>query len=112
MESQKKDPGKRRVTFKKDDFEKFAAKLEKFGSTLSPEERGLLLAVLDKGSKTIRTAGDSTVHTTTTISVDMVAREFDLGQFIVELLLALKGVSVEVDEDGPSFVQEIDWAKT
>jgi hypothetical protein len=65
---------------------------------------------LDKGSIGIRTAGDETVHTTTTVSVE--AREFDLGQFIVELLLALEGVSAEVDEDGPSWVQEIDWAKT
>jgi hypothetical protein len=110
MSPKKGKPGTRRVVFKKADYEKFAKKLEKWGSSLSPEERALLIAVLDKGSKGIRTAGDETIHTTTTVSV--AAMEFDLGQFVVELLLALEGVSAEVEEDGPSFVQEISWGKT
>ena len=111
MSSKDKEPGPRRVTFKKADYEKFAKKLDRWGASLSPEERALLIAVVDKGSKVVRTASNATVHTATTVSMEM-ERDFNLGQFIVEVLLALKGVSAEVDEDGPSFVQEIDWAKT
>lgn len=111
MDSKKKDPRSRRVTFKKADYEKFAKKLDKWSSSLSPEERALLIAVLDKGSEGIRKAGEGVVHTATTVSVNM-ERDFDLGQFIVELLLALEGVSAEVSEDGPSFVDEVSWAKT
>jgi hypothetical protein len=103
--------GTRRVTFKKADYKKFAKKLDEWGSTLSPEERALLIAVLDKGSTGIRKTGDAAVQTATTVSVNM-ASDFDFGQFIVRLLLALGGISAEVDEDGPSFVQEISWAKT
>jgi len=110
MSSKKEPTGKRRVVFKKGDYQKFAKKLEKWSYSLSPEERALLIAVLDKGSTSIRTSGDDTVHTTTTVSV--AALEFDLGQFVVEILLALAGIEAEVDEDGPSFVQEISWAKT
>lgn len=109
MKSKEKKPGTRRVEFKKADYEKFAGKLEKWSSTLSPEERALLIAVLEKGSSSIRTAGDETIHTTTTLSI--AAREFDLGQFLVELLLAIQGISAEVEEDGPSWIQEISWAK-
>ena len=111
MSPKKKKPGTRRVVFKKADYEKFAEKIEKWSSSLPPEERALLIAVLDKGSNGIRTAGDATVHITTTVSV-AAKEEFNLGQFIVELLLALEGVSAEVDEDGPSWIQEITGGKT
>jgi hypothetical protein len=106
----RKTPG-RRVTFKKADFEKFAKKMEAFSSTLSPEERALLIASLDKVSTSVRKAGSRPVQTATTVSVKMEA-DFDLGQFIVELLLALEGIEAVVDEDGPSFVDEVTWAKT
>jgi hypothetical protein len=106
-----KEAATRRLTFKKADYQKFAKKLDAWSSTLSPEERALLIAVLDKGAVDIRKAGDETIQTTTTVSMTM-AREFNLGQFIVKLLLALKGVKAEVTEDGPSFVDEISWAKT
>jgi hypothetical protein len=111
MNSKKKGPATRRVTFKKADYQKFAKKMDQWSSSLSPEERALLVAVLDKGSASIRKAGDETVQTTMTVGVKM-ERDFDLGQFIVELLLALEGVTAEVDEDGPSFVDEVSWAKT
>ncbi len=111
MSSKKKESATRRVTFKKADYEKFAKKLDKWGTSLSPEERALLMAVLDKGSEGIRKSGEGTVHTATTVSVKMES-DFNLGQFIVELLLALEGVSAEVSEDGPSFVDEVTWAKT
>ncbi|MDM0118029.1 hypothetical protein QTI66_38785 [Variovorax sp. J22R133] len=97
--------GSRRIVFKKPDFEKFARKLAKWGDSLSPKERALLITVLDKGSHGVRAAGDDVVQTTTTIEVE--AADFNLEQFLVELLLALEGVSAEVDEDGPSWVQEI-----
>jgi len=111
MNSKQKGSSTRRVTFKKADYEKFAKKLDKWSSSLSPEERALLMAVLDKGSEGIRKAGDGRVHTATTVSIKMESN-FDLGQFIVEFLLALEGVSAEVSEDGPSFVDEVTWAKT
>jgi hypothetical protein len=111
MNSKQKVPGTRRVTFKKGDYEKFAKKLDQWSSSLSPEEQALLIAVLDKGSESIRKADDATVHTATTVSIKMEA-DFDLGQFIVELLLALEGVSAEVTEDGPSFVDEVTWGRT
>lgn len=116
MASKKHDQGKngsksRRVTFKKADFENFAKKLENWGSSLPPEERAILMVALNRGSRGIRAAGGGTVHTTTAVSMEL-ASDFNLGQFIVELLLALEGVSAEVDEDGPSWVQEMDWAKT
>jgi hypothetical protein len=106
----KKKPGTRRVTFKKADFERFAKKMEGWStSSLSPEERALLVAALNKGSQGIRKAGGGTVQTTTSIKM---AEDFNLGQFIVELILALEGVSAEVDEDGPTWVEEIDTGKT
>ena len=108
MPSKKSSSTSRRVVFKKADFKRFADKIEKWGKTLPPEEQALLLAVIDKGSKGIRSAGDRPPHVTT--SLNMEASDFDLGQFIVELLLALEGISAEVDEDGPSWVQEISWA--
>jgi len=111
MKSKEKDPGTRRVTFKKGDYEKFAKKIDKWSSSLSPEERALLIAVLDKGSASIRKANEATVHTATTVSVKMES-DFNLGQFIVELLLAIEGIVAEVSEDGPSFVDEVTWAKT
>jgi hypothetical protein len=111
MASKKKAPTTRRITFKKADYQKFAKKMDQWSSSLSPEERALLIAVLDKGSAGIRNSGDATVQTTMTVGVKM-ERDFDLGQFIVEVLLALEGITAEVDEDGPSFVDEISWAKT
>ena len=105
MKSEEKDPGSRRVTFKKSDYEKFAKKLDEWSCSLSPEERALLTAVLDKGSQGIGKAGPGRVHTATTVSVKMES-DFDLGQFIVELLLAFEGVTAEVSEDGPSWIQE------
>ena len=108
-----KDEGKgkggktKRVVFKKSDFEKFAKKLGKFGDSLSPEERALLMVVLDKGGVSARSSGKDPIQTTSTVSVKMEVAEFDLGQFIVELLLALEGISAEVDDDGPSWVEEV-----
>ena len=110
MTKKEKHPGTRRVTFTKADFERFAKKMEGWSTSLSPEERALLVAALNKGSQGIRKAGGGTVQTTT--SVKMEAEDFNLGQFIVELLLALEGVSAEVDEDGPTWVEEIDTGKT
>jgi hypothetical protein len=101
---------KKHVTFKKADFMKFASKMEEWGKTLPPEEQVLLIAVLDKGSRGIRAAGDDVIQTTTTVSI--AAAEFDLGQFLVELLLALKGITAEVEEDGPSWIEEITVGKT
>ena len=106
----RKNSGTRRVTFKKADFERFAKKMEGWStSSLSPEERALLVAALNKGSQGIRKAGGGTVQTTTSIKM---AEDFNLGQFIIELILALEGVSAEVDEDGPTWVEEIDTGKT
>jgi hypothetical protein len=99
----------RRVTFKKADFERFAKKMEGWSTSLPPEERALLVAALNKGSQGIRKAGGGTVQTTTSVKM---AEDFNLGQFIVELILALEGVSAEVDEDGPTWVEEIDTGKT
>lgn len=101
----KSKPKPRRVVFKKADYQKFARKLESFSETLSPEERALLIAVLNKGSRTIRAASDDVVQTAITVGV--AARNFDLGQFIVKILLALQGIEAVVEEDGPSWVQEI-----
>jgi hypothetical protein len=109
MATKKKHPGTRRVTFKKADFERFAKKMEGWSTSLSPEERALLVAALNKGSQGIRKAGGGTVQTTTSVKMEA---DFNLGQFIVELLLALEGVSAEVDEDGPTWVEEIDTGKT
>src|SRR5215475_3686200 len=81
---------RRRITFKKADYEKFSRKVEEWSKTLSPAEHALLLVVLERGSQGIRVAGDQAVHTT----VDIVPLEFDIGQFIVELLLAIQGISV------------------
>ena len=98
-------PGLRSVTFKKADFDRFAAKVQKWGKSLSPEEQALLFTVLEKGSSGIRAAGEGVLQSTPTVRV--AAEEFNLGQLIVEILLALEGVSAEVDEDGPEWVQEI-----
>jgi hydroxymethylglutaryl-CoA reductase len=83
--------------------------MEGWSTSLSPEERALLVAALNKGSQGIRKAGGGTVQTTTSVKMEA---DFNLGQFIVELLLALEGVSAEVDEDGPTWVEEIDTGKT
>lgn len=95
------------VVFERANYEQFAAKLHKFGKTLSPEERALLMVVLDKGSRSLQKADKDTIHTTSVVSSTTVAREFDLGQFIVELLLAIQGISAVVEEDGPSWIQEV-----
>jgi hypothetical protein len=101
-------PGKGKViTFSKPDFEKFARKMEKFSGSLSPAERALLMVVLDKGQR----GGKGTTSPVTT-TVAMEASDFDIVQFLVELLLAIEGISAEVDEDGPSWVQEIDVGTT
>jgi hypothetical protein len=95
-----------RIQFKKADFERFAEKMGSWSESLSPKERALLIAVLDKGSRGIRAGADQTVQTTTTVSRD--AEGFDLGQFIVKLLLAIQGVYAEVDAEGDNaWINEI-----
>lgn len=119
MESEKSTPSKgkhhsHRVVFTKHQYEAFAKKLDKWTAALPPEERAIMIAALDKGFNVVCTAtdkSDKNVYTATPIDLKMAA-DFNLGQFIVEVLLALEGVSAEVDEDGPSYVQELDWAKT
>jgi len=105
----KKNVKGRRITFKKADYQKFSQKVEQWSKTLSPQEHALLLVVLERGSQGVRGAGDNAVHTT----VNIAAAEFDIGQFIVELLLAIQGISVEVDAEGEdAWVQEIDVGRT
>jgi hypothetical protein len=112
MVSKKTKPHRsKRVVFTKHQYEAFAKKLNKWTGALPPEERAIMIAALDRGLNVVRRAGDKSEYTATPINLEM-TREFNLGQFIVEVLLALEGVSAEVDEDGPSYVQEIDWAKT
>ncbi len=95
------------VVFERAAYEQFAAKLHKFGKSLTPEERALLMVVLDKGSRSLQKADKDTLHSTSVVSSTSVAREFDLGQFIVELLLAIQGISAVVEEDGPRWIQEV-----
>jgi hypothetical protein len=95
------------VVFERANYEQFATKLHKFGKTLTPEERALLMVVLDKGARSVQKADKDTVHSTSVVSSTTVAREFNLGQFIVEILLAIQGISAVVEEDGPSWIQEV-----
>jgi hypothetical protein len=74
MATKKKHPGTRRVTFKKVDFERFAKKMEGWSTSLSPEERALLVAALNKGSQGIRKAGGGTVQTTSSCPPMLAAR--------------------------------------
>jgi hypothetical protein len=110
MGSEKKiAKGGRRIRFKKADYQKFARKMEQWSSTLSGPERALLKVVVERGSQGIKAAGGDAVHTT----VGITAMEFDLGQFVVELLLAIQGISAEVDAEGDdAWVQEIDVGRT
>jgi hypothetical protein len=105
MTSGKKQIGSRRVTFHKDDFVQFAHKMKAWGKSLTPEEQALLITVIERGSQGILAAGDGV--TQKTMALEVAPAEFNLGQVIVEILLAIEGIVAEVGEDGPSWIQEI-----
>jgi hypothetical protein len=87
MVSKKTKPHRsKRVVFTKHQYEAFAKKLNKWTGALPPEERAIMIAALDRGLNVVRRAGDKSEYTATPINLEM-TREFNLGQFIVEVLL-------------------------